>query len=435
MTRLRPSLVRRLTIAFVISDAIALLVFIIALWPFARLDGEDQVGADAAISMLRHDLRADAAGLHLPQGSDIETLEKSSPGLWFIVKGEGVELSRGRAPASVRQALSLLSGAIKTMELGHLGASGPEGDASIDQVELSGRKLVIAAGGVRGNAVTFPIWITYLLRDGYLAVVAGAALFTLAGGLVAIPLVVRSIRPTTRAAAGLDWSDLRHRLPERDVVKELVPLVRAFNEALERLAAGFERRKRFIADVAHELRTPESRQKTDLQRTVYRLGQIVGQMLDAERLTFTDRRRERIDLVGLARAAVADIAPLAVANGYELAVSTKRDEIPVLGDSHAIARAIGNLLGNAVAHGGGRGTIAVLLGPGETLDVSDEGPGIPVEARNRIFEPFYRERWDKDGCGLGLHLVREIMHAHGGEVNLVSSSSGATFRLTFAKEG
>ncbi|MFL5237692.1 MAG: sensor histidine kinase, partial [Rhizomicrobium sp.] len=61
----------------------------------------------------------------------------------------------------------------------------------------------------------------------------------------------------------------------------------------------------------------------------------------------------------------------------------------------------------------------------------DEGPGVPLSIRNTLFEPFCRGRWDRDGCGLGLHLTREIMRAHGGDVSLLPTASGAAFRLEF----
>ena len=103
------------------------------------------------------------------------------------------------------------------------------------------------------------------------------------------------------------------------------------------------------------------------------------------------------------------------------------------GDRHAIARAISNLLGNAIAHGGGVGTIEVRVKAAGAVEVCDEGPGDPFEAGDRIFEPFHRERWDKDGCRLGLHLVREIMNAHGGTARVVSERGGAVFRLEFSR--
>jgi signal transduction histidine kinase len=158
---------------------------------------------------------------------------------------------------------------------------------------------------------------------------------------------------------------------------------------------------------------------------------MVGQMLDAERLALATRQREPVDLVALVRAAVADVAPLAVANGYEVAVEAQADAVIVEADPHAVLRALMNLLGNAIAHGGNAGTIEVRISKGGRIDVADQGPGVAADARERIFEPFHRERWDRDGCGLGLHLVREIMRGHGGDVRLLDSAAGALFRLDF----
>jgi two-component system, OmpR family, sensor histidine kinase TctE len=331
----------------------------------------------------------------------------------------------------------------RTAELANVGGTGLAGEASIQEVQTDQGVVKIAAGGVEPSSITFGAWLAFFAREGFILIPLIVGLFTLLGGLVAIPIVVRSIRPTARAAAALDPADLDMRLPDKKVVKELQPLVAAVNAALDRLTAAFQRRKRFIADVAHELRTPlailtmhvealpKGKVKVDLQRSVFRLGQMVGQMLDAERLALAGRRREAFDLVELGREAVAGIAPVAVANGYELGFSAATPRLCLEGDPHAIARALANLLGNAVAHGGGAGMIQLRVGGDGSVEVADEGPGIPVEAHERIFEPFSRERWDRDGCGLGLHLVREIMRAHGGTVGVVGSAEGAVFRLQF----
>lgn len=446
MRRLRPSLVGRLTLGFFVAHAVALTLGLLALWPLARVNEVDHVGPDVAVTMLSRDIIVTPdGGLALAPESGMASFARSSPHFWFIARLNGRELRFGSVPAA---ATSLVAGPgrIKQAELADVGAVGLPGLASVLQVETETGPMAIAAGGVEPDSVTFGAWFTYFVRNGFFWAPLITALFTLLGGLVAIPIMIRSIRPTTRAAAILDPADLERRLPEEGVVRELQPLVGAVNAALDRLTDAFQRRKRFIADVAHELRTPlailnmhvealpDGATKADLQRTVHRLGHMVGQMLDAERLTLDRRRREKVDLVELSREAIAHIAPVAVANGYELSFSAAAPHLFVEGDAHAIGRAIANLLGNAVAHGGGTGMIQLRVGGDGSIEISDQGPGIPAEAHERIFEPFHRERWDKDGCGLGLHLVREIMRSHGGSASVAGSGDGSVFRLSFPAE-
>lgn len=108
----------------------------------------------------------------------------------------------------------------------------------------------------------------------------------------------------------------------------------------------------------------------------------------------------------------------------------------VTGDAHAISRAITNLVANSVVHGGCAGQISVLVGEDRTIDVTDEGPGVLAALQPRLFEPFSRGDQNAEGCGLGLHLTREIMRAHDGEVYVVPGGQGATFRLKFpSREG
>jgi signal transduction histidine kinase len=445
MRRPRPSLVRRLLLAFIVGPLLAFFALILALRPLLSNFPELNVGPEIAIIFLEEDIRrAPGGGLALRPDSRSIDFARRSPQSWFVVRQATREISHGTVPGHLREMIRNLPLGIKEAHLGDTQASSRLGDVSVAQLDTEAGRVTISAGGIEPSAITMGDWLTFAYLDAefYLGITL-IVVICVSGGPLAIPIVLRSLRPTARAAAHIDPSELDKRIPEARVVKELLPIVRAFNGALDRLAAGFERRRRFIADVAHELRTPlavlnmhidalpAGGGKADLQRTVYRLGQMVGQMLDSERLALAARRREPVDLVETARVAVADIAPLAVATGYELGLTSDCERLVVQGDPYAISRAITNLLGNAVAHGGGSGTIEVHVARDGRVDVADSGAGIPIEARERIFEPFHRERWDRDGCGLGLHLVREIMNAHGGEVRLVSSGSGSLFRLQF----
>jgi signal transduction histidine kinase len=441
----RPSLVRRLLLAFIIGPLLAFFGLILALRPLLSHFGELNVGPEVAILFLEKDLRKTRGGdLALrPHSRSVDFASRSKES-WFMVRQGTDELSYGPVPDRVRQLIRHLPQGIKEAHLGDSQASDRLGDVSIMEADTDAGVVTIYAGGIEPSAITTEDWLllAYLDAEFYMAMTL-IILICASGGPLAIPIVLRSLRPTARAVASIDPAELDKRLPEKKVVKELLPIVRAFNAALERLEAGFERRRRFIADVAHELRTPlavltmhvdalpKSGGKTDLQRTVFRLGQMVGQMLDAERLALTKRQREPVDLVALSKAAVAEIAPLAIAGGYEIAFRADADLVVVDADPHALLRALLNLLGNAIAHGGNRGMIEVRVSTNGTIEVADEGPGVAAEARERIFEPFRRERWDRDGCGLGLHLVREIMRGHGGEVRVVDSPAGALFRLDF----
>jgi signal transduction histidine kinase len=102
----------------------------------------------------------------------------------------------------------------------------------------------------------------------------------------------------------------------------------------------------------------------------------------------------------------------------------------VIGDRSALERALTNLVQNAIQHGGRRGTITIHVGLPATIDVSDEGDGIPPEQRALIFEPFYRLTPLDRGAGLGLNMVREIARLHSGHVSVFDGANGgACFRL------
>jgi len=437
-----PSLVRRLTLGYVAAHAAAILIVQLLLFPFVLADNEDNNAPRAALYFLRWDVDFDAPRWRIRPDADIRRVARENPGLWFLVKGERQALSYGPVPQAVRSG-GAIPPALTDGDLSNIGAAGRRGEVSVEVVDYPHGRVTTVVGGVDPANFSTATWLRYYWVSDFYWIPLFSAFFTLAGALAAVPILLRSVRPTAQAIAALDAADAGARVPEAKVVREILPIVRALNEALERAARSFEERRRFIADVAHELRTPlavlsiqvdalpEGGARADIQRLVYRLAQMVGQMLDAERLSLAARAPEPVDLVALAREAVADIAPLAISNGYAIAFSAEAETAMVIADRHAVSRAFANLLGNSVAHGGGAGTIRMHVGAGGVVDVTDEGPGIGAEARARIFQPFHRERWDRDGCGLGLYLVAEVMRSHGGTATVLPSETGAAFRLGF----
>lgn len=265
--------------------------------------------------------------------------------------------------------------------------------------------------------------------------------------LIATPIVVRKTLATLdEAASQAEQIDVHRRgvrLTSERVPSEVMPLVKAVNEALGRLDEGYERQQRFLLDAAHELRTPiailqtrleglpDGPQKTRLLEDGARLASLAEQLLDLQRLNQSGGERKRVDLVAVARRVAADLAPLAIAAGYEVSFDAAVEHFAVLGDEVALERAVTNLVQNAIEHGGRGGTITIAVGRVGALEVSDEGDGIPPQHRERIFEPFHRVQPRAQGAGIGLNLVREIVHWHEGDiVALEGLSGGACFRMT-----
>jgi len=215
----------------------------------------------------------------------------------------------------------------------------------------------------------------------------------------------------------------------------------AVNAALERLDEGYERRQRFLADAAHELRTPiailttrlealpDGSQRTRLLADAARLANLAEQLLDLQRIDRTARDAAPVDLVRLARQVAADLAPLAIAGGFDLSVEAEVDRVEVLGDAPSLERALTNLVQNAIEHAGD-GSIAIRVERDGAVEVVDEGEGVPPAHRRRIFEPFQRLNPRERGAGLGLHLVSEIVRLHRGSIAVLDGpNGGARFRM------
>ena len=248
---------------------------------------------------------------------------------------------------------------------------------------------------------------------------------------------------TTAAAIGPMRTDLR--LPEQSLPTEVVPLVRAVNQALDRLDAGFRAQRDFTADMAHELRTPLTivRARVDslepgslrdeLRRDLENMTRIVNQVLDiAELESFVVAADARTDLQAVCADAVAFMAPLAVASAKTVALTGVESPVWVHGNSETLFRAVRNLVDNAIRHTPPDGTVEVDVSADGTVRVLDNGPGVPEAERELIFRRFWRrDQTRSDSRGIGLAIVARVAAVNDGTVTSTNDrpGGGAIFTL------
>ncbi len=236
---------------------------------------------------------------------------------------------------------------------------------------------------------------------------------------------------------------------------EVQPLVRAMNGLLERLSAALAAQQRFIADAAHQLRTPVAALKAqaevamrqardgELSATLQQLhtaadhaARLVQQLLTLARAEPGSHRsvmRQPVELSALAKETTGAWVPRALARNIDLGFDDSSAVSTISADPFLIHELLGNLVDNAIQYtpAGGRVTVRVRSEPGGTvLEVEDDGPGIPPEEREKVFERFYRmPGGSPEGCGLGLAIVREIAQGHGATVAADAGTGGRGTRM------
>jgi signal transduction histidine kinase len=258
---------------------------------------------------------------------------------------------------------------------------------------------------------------------------------------------LRPVRDASENAARITPGETGVRLPVVGLPSELAPLVAAVNEALDRLEKGFEIQRQFTADAAHELRTPlsiltaglealPSTTEIDrLRQDAERMNRLVAQLLRVARLDAQPMDlNQTVDLGEVAGRVVEHIAPWAARNGRSVAFEPAERPVPVIGNPDALTDAIRNLVENAIAHSPPGEEVVVAVDPQGVVSVSDRGPGVPPEHREKVFERFWRSRERRSsgqGAGLGLSIVAEIARVHAGRVAVTDApDGGACFTLS-----
>jgi signal transduction histidine kinase len=273
--------------------------------------------------------------------------------------------------------------------------------------------------------------------------------------LLAIDIVIfrRALRPLLNAsemAKKISPNRTDVRLPPEEIPKEILPLVQAVNQALDRLEAGFRMQREFTADAAHELRTPLTilRSRVDtladrgvskaLHQDIEGMARIISQLLDiAELESFSIDPHEKADLRTICAEVAEFAAPLALAKGKNIALSGSDTSVWVNGNPEMLSRAIRNLVENAINYAPPGTTVEIVVESSGMVRVLDEGPGIKEEERALIFQRFWRRDRRRTGnAGLGLSIVQRIADTHAATISVENRpTGGANFSLSFARAG
>jgi two-component system sensor histidine kinase TctE len=274
--------------------------------------------------------------------------------------------------------------------------------------------------------------------------------------LVGVKRGLQPLRTLTDEIAKRSSRDLRP-IPEQHVFFEVRTLTDTINDLLGRLGLAIDTQQRFIANAAHQLRTPlaglklqvERAQReqdlsamkpalTHIQGCVDRMSHLTTQLLILARAEPIDGNYELrpVDLCQLAKETCIDWVPKALQRHMELSFEGLTQPLTVQGDAVLLRELLANLLDNAICYGHDQGNILVKVEsyPSPRLSVEDDGFGIPELEMDKVFERFYRIPGSPgDGCGLGLAIIKEIADLHKAQLQLnrISAAGGTRADLIF----
>jgi signal transduction histidine kinase len=425
--RLLGSVRLRTTLAATVVTGVA--VLLAAVWLVRSveqsLEGELQAADEACTVEIGRLIRS---GVPLPD------IEASSPCDYFQVIAEGKVLAAapglaGYPPLEKDGGRSERLDTIGPISITSVQVSGPGG---LVQVYAASPLLT-----VRKSVQTVEAGLSIILP--MLVALVGAVAWVLTG---------RALRPVEAIRTEVEEitaTTLHRRVPEPAARDEVARLARTMNAMLDRLEEAAARQQQFISDASHELRSPVASIRTELE-VALRTGDQTDWNRTATNLLAEEARLEAIiaDLLLLASLNEADaLAGATEVDASEVvaeeAARPRRDDLAIEVDAPALvlvrgkrvqlARAIGNLLDNASRHAAHTIRMSANERNGRVrIIVDDDGPGIPIEERERVFERFTRleasRRRDAGGSGLGLALVRRIAELHGGTVIADTSPLG-----------
>lgn len=265
--------------------------------------------------------------------------------------------------------------------------------------------------------------------------------------LVILFIFRQTFKPIIQAARDtrkIKYDNLSYRLNE-DVHVEIKPLIQSINNGLARLEKSAEAQKFFIANAAHELRTPiailkarissfkDEKEVFMLNEDLRNLNRLVGQLLDISRLDLAESApKADVNLNELVKRACEDMGALFISQGKELSLEERKDRQIIYGNEDTLYRAVLNLMENALKHTPDKTAVEVIVDDRKII-VRDYGIPIPDEHKIKIFDKFEKlpQSTGKKGSGLGLAIVKKTAEIHCSVVTLVTREDGNDFILEF----
>jgi signal transduction histidine kinase len=434
------SITRTLTLSLSVAAAAIFVVLLsIVIWLDVSRERE-LTFCQAAAAIINHATVVDPGReLTIRSTDGIQELKSVSPNLWYVVSYDNLTNDFGR---ELRPALPFSLPYTGPIGFSVLNTRDQKNSFCLAVVRRGTSELVMMIGGaqvglgqIARSFVLRNLFPVFLLAIAFASTVA-------AGAFLSARFVARSIERVTKLALAIEPTAPQASISLDDVPIELKPLARALNRAFQEIDAYIQRQRRFLGNAAHQLRTPltllrakiedvtEPALKVELVRDVRRLSSLVSAMLDLARLQDHAIEKRPIDLAVVTRDVLADFSPSALDAGIELSLEqVEEGTLVVHGVEAAVRSALANLVGNALVHAHGAGRVVANLDRG-SVSICDDGTGISSSSER--IEPFQSGNSSKEGYGLGLSIVQEIMAAHGGALIVTSTPGrGTTASLRF----
>ncbi len=453
---LRSHLLRWLLIPMV---ALFLLDTLVSLGSANRMaeDAHDKALVEIARE-LSMGVRRDPSGAVVFDLADVAlqiVLEDSEDHVFFEVLGEGGHRIAGSDAISPPPLRARVIGATRVYDA-QVNGVGVRA-AQFEPVAIPGVRILVAETRNKRERLAREILVSVVVPQVLMIAIA-ALLIRIAVNRGLAPLEVLQ-----RAVATRSHRDLRP-LDEKGVPDELRPIVLSLNALLERLRSVMDLQSRFIADAAHQLKTPVAVLKTNVELLsrdpdgterrqllgqinlgIERMSRLVSQLLALARNEPEAARMidfVQLDLNGLLLDIASEWVPGAIREDIDLGFEGTEQPVWIRGDPGRLREMFDNLIDNAVRYSerGGSVTVRVSAAPHPTVMICDDGPRIPAHEQSRVFERFHRLLGSSEGSGLGLAIAREIADLHSARIQLQEDDIdglGNMFSVIFtqAREG